>query len=93
MILLLFFIIIGYLLGYFINYLPKRNNKKNIQKLELTWNSKTYHMHHWFTFSILILFMFIGRYTNKINFKIVLGLLIGGIVEGFMFKDWYVFQR
>uniref|UniRef100_A0A6C0B3X6 Uncharacterized protein n=1 Tax=viral metagenome TaxID=1070528 RepID=A0A6C0B3X6_9ZZZZ len=88
-------IILGYLLVFFINYLPQQNDHTNdfIQKLELTWNSKIFHIHHWITFSMIILTLFIGRYAKPFIFNIVVGLFIGGIMEGFLFDDWYIISK
>ena len=90
--LLTVFTIVGFLITYRVNYLPqqiKNNNSK--QHLVLTWNSKRYHLHHWLTFTLIIFIMFISRYSNFKLFIILVGLLLGAILEGFLFKDWYVF--
>ena len=93
--LLILSIVIGYLLAYFINYLPQQKdiNINFLQKLELTWNSKKYHIHHWITFLIIILSMLIGRYTDFKSFSVLFGLLIGGILEGFLFDDWHIIRK
>jgi len=88
-------IIIGYLIVLLVNYLPQQNDINNnfIQKLELTWNSTKFHIHHWITFSTVITFMIIGRYAKPIIFNILVGLFIGAILEGFLFDDWYIIQK
>ena len=58
--LLFFSTLIGFSIAYLVHYLPYSLEKKNkekiyTKKLILTWNSKNYHIHHWITFSIIII--------------------------------------
>ena len=86
--------IIGYFIVLFVNYIHQQNDINNnfTQKLELTWNSDKYHIHHWITFSIIIVFMLISRYSKPYIFNILLGLFTGGILEGFLFDDWHIIK-
>ena len=70
---LLIFTIIGYLICYRINYLPQQNDSNNLKKqhLILTWNSQDYHIHHWITFSIIIILCIIARYSHFILFILI----------------------
>ena len=88
---LIIFIIIGYKICYHINYLPQQGQLKHLKKqyLILTWNSQDYHIHHWITFSIIIILLIIGRYCPLYIFLMVIGLSLGCILEGFLFNDWY----
>jgi len=90
-ILLVISIIIGYKICYYLNYLPQQNDplKQKKQHLILTWNSQEYHIHHWITFSIIILLIIIGRYVSFYLIVILVGLSFGCIIEGFLFDDWY----
>ena len=91
MILLVFIlsIIIAYMLSYYIHYLPHKNDvdKKYTKKLILTWNSKQYHIHHWITFSIVIIILLLGKYSNDYLIAIYIGLCLGTIFEDFLFDN------
>lgn len=91
LVLLLIFTIIGYKICYYINYLPQQNDplKQKKQHLILTWNSSEYHIHHWITFSIIIMLLIIGRYSSFYLLILIIGLSSGCILEGFLFDDWY----
>lgn len=90
-ILLVISIIIGFKICYYLNYLPQQNDplKQKKQHLILTWNSQEYHIHHWITFSIIIMLIIIGRYLSFYLLVILIGLSFGCILEGFLFDDWY----
>jgi len=75
-------------MAYIINYLPKVKGSKKPQKLLLYWGWNTYHIHHWITFSLVILILLLGRYSNKTLFHILIGVSLGCIFEGFLFKDF-----
>ena len=81
----------GYKVCYLVNYQPQINDPYKVKKqhLILTWNSQDYHIHHWITFSIIIVFIILGRYCPFYIFLIVIGLSFGCILEGFLFDDWY----
>ena len=81
----------GYKICYLINYKPQINDPHKFKKqhLILTWNSQDYHIHHWITFSIIIILLIIGRYCPLYIFLMVIGLSVGCILEGFLFNDWY----
>ena len=90
-ILLVISIIIGFKICYYLNYLPQQNDplKQKKQHLILTWNSQEYHIHHWITFSIIIMLIIIGRYLPFYLLVLLIGLSFGCILEGFLFNDWY----
>ena len=90
--LLFFSIFVGYIISYLIHYLPhslekKTNDKKYTKKLILTWNSKQYHIHHWITFSIIILLAILGKYAPRPFFYVLIGLSLGTIFEDFLFDN------
>jgi|TARA_B110000259_G_C13986327_1_gene390609 hypothetical protein len=88
-------LIVGFLILYFTNYLPNNKNKntntkikdKILQQLILIVNKNCYHIHHWVIFTIFIILMLIGKFTNNYILTGIIGLLIGGILESFLFKD------
>ena len=83
--------IIGYRVCYLINYKPQMSDPYKLKKqhLILTWNSQEYHIHHWITFSIIVLLLILGRYCSIHIFLMVIGLSLGCVLEGFLFDDWY----
>ena len=91
MIILVFIIstLVGYILSYYIHYLPHKNDvdKKYTKKLILTWDSKEYHLHHWITFSLVILILLLGKYSNDILIVIYIGLCVGTVFEDFLFDN------
>jgi hypothetical protein len=88
-------LIVGFLILYFTNYLPNNKNKNTeisnqvLQQLILIVNKNCYHIHHWITFTIFIILMLIGKFTNNYILTGIIGLLIGGILESFLFKDTF----
>lgn len=75
--------IILILLGFSISKILQGSGSK--KKLILQWNKYCYHIHHWITFSILILItynLFLPSYIKKI----LIYLFIGVILENFTFK-------
>ncbi len=90
--LLFFSTIIGFYISYLVHYLPHsieihKKEKKYSKKLILTWNSKQYHIHHWITFSIVILLLLLGRYAHISIFYVFIGLSLGTIFEDFLFDN------
>jgi|TARA_Y100000992_G_scaffold300968_1_gene270768 hypothetical protein len=92
MILIVLFVLftgIGYGLSYYIHYLPHQNDpdKKYTKKLILTWDSKDYHIHHWITFSLIILLLVLGKFSPNWLIVIFIGLSLGTIFEDFLFDN------
>lgn len=88
---LLISFVIGFYFMYMINYLPNLNNNTK-QKIILYLDDKKYHIHHWLTLSILLIFFILGKYLkNNVFFEIILGILLGLIVEGLLFEDRFSF--
>jgi len=90
--LLFFSILIGFSISYLVHYLPhsfekKNKEKKYTKKLILTWNSKQYHIHHWITFTIIIILLLLGRYVYDPVFFVFIGLSLGTIFEDFLFDN------
>tara|TARA_B100000902_G_C26893954_1_gene708778 strand:- start:127 stop:435 length:309 start_codon:yes stop_codon:yes gene_type:complete len=90
--LLFFSTLIGFSIAYLVHYLPhslekKNKEKKYTKKLILTWNSKKYHIHHWITFSIIIILLLLGKYVSDSLFFVFIGLALGTIFEDFLFDN------
>ena len=84
----IFLFIISFLLILKINYFGS-NNK--VQKLILHFGKHCYHIHHWFSFTILIFFMYFVRNCKLIYFESLIIIFSAFILEGFLFKDFYIF--
>lgn len=77
--------IISFLSMILINYLPKNTNQKVIFHL---WKN-CYHIHHWIIGLFLLGLIFLVKNINEDQFKILVGLIIGFVLEGFLFKDMF----
>ena len=88
-------IIIGFLLSYYIHYLPVINdiNNENKKKLILFWNKKIYHIHHWITFSMIIFLLILGAILPTPILYICIGLSLGTICEDFLFDDIFKIEK
>ena len=71
-----------FLMIYF-NYLPHTYP----QKLIFHINGKCYHIHHWIIGSYLISFGLLIRYIPHFWFNIIIAVLVGFIVEDFLFRN------
>lgn len=100
-ILLLIGFVYGFIVSYIIHYLPweEENNKqietkdkKYIKKLILIWDLKQYHIHHWVTFSLICVFLLIGRFASNQLLYLLLGLSLGTILEDFLFDTIFDFN-
>jgi hypothetical protein len=69
-------------------------SKKNFrQELDLLIGNNCYHIHHWIYFTIIIIIIFIGKYINIFFFYSIIGILIGFILEDFLFiKNMSIFK-
>ena len=88
LILLAITIVIGFLIMYFTNYLPNKNSK-TLQELILIIDKDCYHIHHYMTSIILIVFLLVGKFSNNYVLFAIIGLLIGGSLENFLYKDMF----
>ena len=100
-ILLLIGFVYGFILSYVIHYLPweeenhkqiETKDKKYSKKLILTWDLKQYHIHHWVTFSLICVFLLIGRFASNQVLYLLLGLSLGIILEDFLFDTIFDFN-
>ena len=99
--LLLIGFVYGFILSYIIHYLPweeenhkqiETKDKKYSKKLILIWNLKQYHIHHWVTFSLICVFLLIGRFASNQLLYLLLGLSLGSILEDFLFDTIFDFN-
>jgi hypothetical protein len=68
--------IISFLIMVWINYLPHKYPQKVIL-----------HIHHWITGLFLILFAFLVKRSSPQIFNIIIGGLIGLVLEDLLFHD------
>jgi len=84
---------VGFSVAYFFNYKTDRSGYK-LQELILLKNGNCYHIHHYMYFGVIILAMLLGRYLKNDNILfIIIGLLVGGSLEGGLFKDWNLIKN
>ena len=75
--------IVTFMIMVWINYLPH----KYPQKLILHFDDKCFHIHHWITGLFLILFAFLARRSSPQVFNLIIGGLIGVVLEDLLFRD------
>ena len=75
----------GFMLAYMVNY---KSQKK--QALILQWNNKCYHIHHWITYSIIVLTILAAKhYSVSVDYAMIY-FLVGLILEDFLYRN--IFQ-
>lgn len=87
-----------YLLVFAISFLVTAkinfyNNNSKIQKLVLRWNNACFHVHHWITFTALLLALIAGRYLTMSAFNLLVVIIFGIISESFLFKDVFEIKK
>lgn len=64
-----------------------------IEELKLMWGDNCYHIHHWITFSGVILLILIALYTPPIISYIIIAFSLGAIAEDFLFGDIFIIKE
>ena len=72
-------LLFGYLFGWFIC------GSKECEPVEIRISQTKIHIHHWMFF--LVLLIIYSRFYNIYTF--IPGFLLGGIIHGFTYNDWY----
>ena len=84
---LIIIIIIGLILGYILAFIfsGRKEGKQGIfPSLRFKYGKDYVHIHHWITALVLLIFIFLkGENT------LVMGLLLGVIIQGLGYKDFY----
>lgn len=81
--------------GYYITnfFSGKSEGEQGIVKsLIFQFGGYTVHLHHWFVLLMLLLGLIYVWYRGGIGERtlyVIGGLLIGGIVQGLTYSDWY----
>ncbi len=75
---------IALILSIRVNYEKKRWYK---EELKLYWGLYCYHLHHFITYSFFIGLILLGRYVNPFITNCVIVILLGILVEDFMYGD------
>ena len=78
--------LLGYLFGWFIS--GKKEGEPGLIHWEWSVRNTCIHLHHWLVFTILLI---IYANLNVVIYPPVAGFLLGGIVHGLTYSDWYVF--
>ena len=74
--------ILGFILAYQVNY-----KSTTPQALYLIWDKNCYHIHHWITYSILIILLLLYKhYSIDIEYLFIF-FLIGLSLEDFLYRD------
>jgi hypothetical protein len=63
----------------------KEGDQGIIKSIKFKTKNKTIHLHHWLISSIILLFLLLIKYYNDLIF----GFLIGLIIQGLTYKDFY----
>jgi len=90
-ILVILYLLLGFLIAYKINYLPSK--KGELQEFVLIRSKNCYHIHHWILIFVTITIMLISRYIPLIVFVIIISSLLGVCIESLLFKDWYLVKN
>ena len=78
-------IILGFIILVFLNYFPSRKNYK--EELDFFIGKHCFHINHWVSLSIIILFVMVGRLASLKHYRFLIGILLGAILEDFMFRN------
>ena len=78
--------VIIFLFGLAIAY---KNNFKSSKKNELVliFQNKCYHIHHWITYGIIIMSLYVNQYVDKKFIFILTVFLLGLIAEDLFYRD------
>ncbi|MCR4327275.1 MAG: hypothetical protein NUV46_01715 [Nanoarchaeota archaeon] len=78
---LLIFIVIGYFVQKLIS--GKYEGEKIESSLRFLWGETIFHFHHWLIYSFILIILFLIDFYNPF----IYGLLIGGGIQGLMYRD------
>lgn len=78
--------VIVFLFGLAIAY---RSNYKSSTKNELAliWHNKCYHIHHWITYGIIIISIYLNLYLSKKFIYLITTFLLGLMAEDLFYRD------
>lgn len=81
-------LIVNIFVGYFIAWFfagSKKGEQREFKSLKFPIRNYKIHLHHWFISSIFLITLLILNFYNDI----IYGLLIGLIIQGLTYKDFY----
>lgn len=78
-------VIFGFILAYVLNFKSKKK-----QALMLIWDEKCFHIHHWITYSFIIVIILLTKYYSISIDYLVVFFLLGLVLEDFLYRD--IFQ-
>ena len=84
----LLLLVLGIVIGFFVAKLDsgkKEGKEGSIRALKFKINKYTIHLHHWFIASLIIILLISLNFYNDF----IYGILIGLIIQGLTYKDFY----
>lgn len=79
---ILLIFLFGLAISYMSNYSTSEKNE-----LLLIWQNKCYHIHHWITYSIIIVCLYSYKHLNKNFIHILTIFLLGLMAEDLFYRD------
>jgi hypothetical protein len=86
-------LLIGGVIGYTITNFVSGKSEGEKGLIDFNWIIKPLkiHLHHWIIFSIILLcvlvFVFLKENHEKNKYNLIIGFLIGGIIQGLTYTD------
>ena len=88
------FVVIMFLISFAynikLNYMKKPSY---IEELKLYWGNHCYHIHHWITFSMVIILILISIFAPRIVPYTIIALSLGAIAEDFLYHDIFILKE
>lgn len=89
---------VGYITEHFSSN-PKTKVYSHIPKIKIkplelfpsvkfTFGNKIFHLHHWMSYSILLIITIAFEGGGIFDILFIKGFLFGGAIQGFTFPDW-----
>ncbi len=83
----IFIIILGIIIGFLVAkfYSGKKEGDPGLFRLKFNTKKYTIHLHHWLLATLTLIILFPFNFYNNI----IYGFLIGLIIQGLTYKDFY----
>ena len=86
----IYLLILGLLIGFFVARFDsgkKEGNEGSLKSIQFNVGKYRIHIHHWFIASIILIILIMLDFYNDL----IYGLLIGLIIQGLTYRDFYKF--
>ena len=83
-----YIIVLGIIIGFFVaNFFSgkKEGEQGRLKSLKFDTKKYTVHIHHWFIAILILIILVIFNFYNDI----IYGILIGLIIQGLTYRDFY----